>query len=143
MLSSLQAAWLGRTSKENIRRWFPRAGGGDEEAYIDYEALEDRLRGTKHGPPLHPAWLWITSQTLLPPDVRESARRAGMAMPDETDTDSLEARLAELRGRLAVLEMERDAARADAQAADLAAMSYRDNWLRATQPASPKPLTSS
>lgn len=148
-LTPQQATWLARTSDENIRRWgnkgkllCPHAPTGDEHethpvAWTTLRAAVLAARGMQ--PPLHPAWLWLDADLPVPTELAALGQPylAPQVWPEPPQVDEEAVRL---RGVVADLERRLGRAIADAEAVDIAAMSYRDSWRRSTEAQSPEDL---
>lgn len=145
-LTRAQAAWCARIDSETVRRWMTdgqletREFPGRREALIAWTSFEEKA-ADRHGPPLHPRWMAIAGEQAVASLVcgTPAAEAPGVGAPP--DAAALQAALDEAlaardeaRADADKAAIERDKARADAESADQAAMAFRDNWRRHTQP---------
>ena len=118
-LTVAECAWLARVSTETIRRWIR----GDQlvagQSTITWEDLQ------RHADPSVLAhWSWLQADLSHPANASPE-----LAVPTELDR---------LRREVADANLARDQAILDAENLDQAAMIYRDNWRRRSQPQSSK-----
>jgi hypothetical protein len=156
-LGRREAAWLAQITENNITAWInegslaaTRTKGTPPIRWADLKATCEK----KHRlPPLRPEWLTVTAADPLPSAWRETntpSEDGATARPLDDEigpsretrrrVEELTQQINQLQAALATAALERDFARQDAQNLDQAAMAYRDNWRRHSEPATPEPL---
>jgi hypothetical protein len=151
-----QAAWLLQASTEQISRLERKEALGaakspGKTARYKWRDLVIACERENLAMPLNPEWLGINSGDPLPSmwrqtetnsagrdeDVSDTDDRASSAEPGEEpeqDAQSLKDEVEKLRTRCDTMLTQLREAKADAENADVAAMAYHDNWMRARTP---------